>query len=244
MSMWMMRRHRVWAVMEQLRCHEIMELFQRLAEGHAARITVVTPNRRLAQTLTLEFDAFQVAKGLAVWEAADILPYDAFVQRLWEDGLYSEVGAKLPLLLTPAQEQLIWEEVLSGTDLLSIADTAAQCRDAWRLRHAWRIPAGGGTEDAAEFQRWAKQYEARTRGETDSARLPDVVSSFLKDLKTPSLVVAYGFDILPPQTKEFLARFELAQCAPEGLSGQASNFAFRSRKAEIEAAAAWARARQ
>src|SRR5437773_4341360 len=105
MSMWMMRRHRVWAVTEQLRCHEIMELFQRLAEGHAARITVVTPNRRLAQALTAEFDAFQIGKGLSVWEAPDILPFGAFVERLWEDALYSELGDKLPLLLTPAQER-------------------------------------------------------------------------------------------------------------------------------------------
>jgi len=32
------------------------ELFARLAEGHAARITVVTPNKRLSQALMLEFD--------------------------------------------------------------------------------------------------------------------------------------------------------------------------------------------
>src|SRR2546430_7922885 len=98
MSMWMMRRHRVWAVTEQLRCHEIMELFQRLAEGHAARITVVTPNSRISRVLTSEFDSFQVAKGLTVWEAPDILPFGAFVERLWEDALYSELGDKLPLL--------------------------------------------------------------------------------------------------------------------------------------------------
>ena len=40
------------------------DLFARLAEGHAARITVVTPNRRLAQTLMAEFDAFQLNKNL------------------------------------------------------------------------------------------------------------------------------------------------------------------------------------
>src|SRR2546422_1077257 len=128
MSMWMMRR--VWTVTEQLRCHEIMELFQRLAEGHAARITVVTPNRRLAQALTAEFDSFQVAKGLTVWEAPDILPFGAFVERLWEDALYSELGDKLPLLLTPQQELLLWEQILEGSDLLILPQAAAQCRDA------------------------------------------------------------------------------------------------------------------
>ena len=68
------------------------ELFARLAVGHAARITVVTPNQRLAHSLTLEFDDYQLARGLTSWEAADILPFGAFVERLWEDALYSDLG--------------------------------------------------------------------------------------------------------------------------------------------------------
>src|SRR5207302_732556 len=106
MSMWMMRR--VSGGTEQLRCHEIMELFQSLAQGHAARITVVTPNPRLSRVLTSEFDSFQIARGLTAWEAPDILPFGAFVERLWQDALYSELGDKLPLLLTPAQELLAY----------------------------------------------------------------------------------------------------------------------------------------
>src|SRR5688572_7158932 len=106
------------------------DLFTRLAEGHAARITVVTPNRRLSQTLVSKFDAFQMERGLAVWEAPEILPFGAFVERLWEDALYSDIassrGEALPLLLTGAQEQAIWEELLSDSNLLSIPQTAAQ----------------------------------------------------------------------------------------------------------------------
>ncbi|HWD22453.1 MAG TPA: hypothetical protein VG591_04920, partial [Burkholderiales bacterium] len=102
------------------------ELFARLAEGHAARITVVTPNRRLAQALTAGFDEFQVARGLTAWEAADILPLAVFVERLWEDALYSELGGKLPLLLTGAQEQALWEEILRDSGLHSIAQAAAR----------------------------------------------------------------------------------------------------------------------
>src|SRR5688572_28408332 len=45
------------------------ELFARLTEGHAARMTVVTPNKRLSQELQQEFDAYQIAKNLTVWEA-------------------------------------------------------------------------------------------------------------------------------------------------------------------------------
>jgi probable DNA repair protein len=217
------------------------DLFARLAEGHAARVTVVTPNRRLALTLTAEFDAYQVERNLSVWEAADILPFDAWVQRLWEDALYSEAGSALPLLLTSAQEQAIWEEVLPRGELLSPAHTARQCRDAWRLQHAWRIPPGHGGEDAAAFREWARRYEQRTHGETDVARLPDL--EFLKYAKKPSLVVAYAFDNLPPQTKAFLAQFPLEECKPEAAGGASARLALSSSREEIEKAAAWARAR-
>src|SRR6266480_4170045 len=247
MSMWMMRRHRVWAVTEQLRCHEIMELFQRLAEGHAARITVVTPNRRLAQALTAEFDAFQIGKGLSVWEAPDILPFGAFVERLWEDALYSELGDKLPLLLTPQQELLLWQEVIAtsgeGKDLLFTETAAAHCRDAWGLLHQWRIGAARGNEDHSAFSEWAKQYEKETLGDVDAARLPDLVAGLLDKLKKPKLLVAYAFDLVPPQTAEFLRHFEFVEVKPEVVQGSSSRTSFASAKEELECAAKWARAR-
>src|SRR3989304_10498167 len=87
------------------------ELLGRLAEGHAARTSVVTPNLRLAAALRRDFDARQIAKGLAAWEAADILPLPAFVERLYEDALYSEFAARLPILLTGAQGRALWEAV-------------------------------------------------------------------------------------------------------------------------------------
>jgi hypothetical protein len=66
-------------------------LFARLAQGLAGGVTVVTPNRRLAQALSREFDAARAAHGRSAWESADILPYSAFVQRCYEDALYSEL---------------------------------------------------------------------------------------------------------------------------------------------------------
>src|SRR5256885_16595165 len=241
MSMWMMRR--VWRVTEQLRCHEVMELFQRLAEGHAARITVVTPNSRISRVLTSEFDSFQVAKGLTVWEAPDILPFGAFVERLWEDALYSELGGKLPLLLTPEQELLLWEQILEGSDLLILPQAAAQCRDAWGLLHQWRIGAARGNEDHSAFSEWARQYQKETLGDIDAARLPDLVAGLLDKLKKPKLLVAYAFDLLPPQTAEFLRHFEYVEVKPEVVQGSSSRTSFASAKEELECAAKWARTR-
>jgi ATP-dependent helicase/nuclease subunit B len=224
------------------------DLFARLsAEGHAAGITVVTPNKRLAQALMAEFDVFQIDKQLTVWEAPDILPFGAFVERLWEDALYSDLGEKLPLLLTPAQEQHVWEEIIRGSgagkDFLLKEPAAQQCREAWRLLHQWRIRPGTGTEDALAFSRWAASYEKQTAAEVDAARLPDLMATHLPSLKKPKLLVAYAFDVMPPQTQEFLGKLEFVQCGPEPLAGSCARASFPSAGHEIEAAAKWARAR-
>ena len=219
------------------------QLFARLAEGHAARITVVTPNQRLAHRLTLDFDDYQLARGLTSWEAADILPFGAFVERLWEDALYSDRGERLPLLLTAAQEQHLWERILVAADLLIVPQAAGQCREAWRLLHAWRIPAGPGNEDALAFAQWSAAYRKQTEGEIDAARLPELMAGHLEEVKKPALVIAYGFDVMPPQTRDFLARFDWTECAPPPIEGRAVRASFPSAKQELETAARWARAR-
>src|SRR5262245_32516852 len=120
------------------------DLFARLAEGHAAGITVVTPNVRLAQALQADFDSHQIEKNLPYWEAPDVLPLDAFIVRLWEEALVSGRGAGLPLLLGAAQEQHLWEQILERSGLLAVPQAAAQCRDAWRKLHQWHIGSGPG----------------------------------------------------------------------------------------------------
>ena len=196
------------------------ELFERLAAGLAAQIAVVTPNRRLAQALAREFDPAQADKGLAVWESADILPFSAFVERLYEDALTSELAPELPLLLSEAQEIELWEQAIRaspwGAELLDPSRAATQAMHAWRLAHGWRI-AGAlasfpGNEDAAAFARWAAAYAKNEA--TDAARLPDVVAPLLGHaaLRTPQRLVAYAFDVLTPQEPEFLDA-----CAKRGI---------------------------
>src|SRR3954470_115023 len=92
-------------------------LLGRLAAGHAARTTVVTPNRRLAQALLREFGDRQLAQGLSTWETPDILPFPAFIERLWSDALHSDRGASVPALLGEAQELALWEECIRASGL-------------------------------------------------------------------------------------------------------------------------------
>src|SRR5258706_9020465 len=50
-------------------------LLEWLLRGHGQRLTVLTPNLRLAQSLEAQVDAAQVAAGQALWDAPDILAF-------------------------------------------------------------------------------------------------------------------------------------------------------------------------
>lgn len=238
-------------------------LFAMLAGGQRAACTVVTPNRRLARALTREFDAFQLARGLDSWEAADILPLGGYLERLWDDALHGDVGDGLPMLLSPAQEQHLWEEAIRGTErgkgLLAVPQTAAQCRAAWQLMHAWRLGASAGHgnaarghEDAEAFAEWSRAYLKRAGADTDGARLPDLAAQWIAPGK-PGVLVAYAFDIVTPQARAFFdaceARgIEVRSCDPSVFGPpfeavQPVRVEFAGEREELAAAARWARAR-
>src|SRR2546430_11994110 len=90
-----------------------------------------------------------------------LFPYTTLFRSLWEDALYSELGDKLPLLLMPAHEQLLWQEVIAssreGKDLLFTETAAAHCRDAWGLLHPPRFCAAGGDGDHSALSASATQ---------------------------------------------------------------------------------------
>ena len=235
-------------------------LFTRLAEGHAARVTVLTPNARLAQALQSEFDASRLAAGHTAWEAPDILPFGAFVQRCHEEALFAEGGEALPTLLTPAAASILWEEAVRSSRwqgrLLSVPAAAALAAEAWDIAHAWRIEgaveSAEGGEDAQAFAAWCAHYRRRTARDklVDAARLPGVVAARFANgvSRPPALIVLHGLELPTPQQEDFLAACsrggaEIARTEPPGHAGRARRLLFDSPGEELEHAARWARQR-
>ncbi len=233
-------------------------MFERLAEGPG--VTVVTPNLRLAQELGREFDAYQADRGRDVWGAPDILPLTGFISRAYDDALYSESAHGLPLLLAPAEEQALWEDILGRSEesrsLLAVPQAAAAARDAWKTAHEWgllerakRIP---GNEDSEAFLRWAQRYERVTRaaGQTEGARLPGVVAAVLGEPRVgkPAMLARYGFDIVTPQQEEFFGALagtgcEIVAVAPRRRDAKVLRVQCLDARDEMRQAARWARQR-
>ncbi len=234
------------------------ELLAALASEGGA--TVLTPNRRLAQSLRADFDRAQSASGRDSWPTADILPFEAFVRRVWDEALYALPGGRVPLLLSPAQEQALWEEAIAGSRhggaLASPAAAATQCRRAWTLAHAWSLAEELSRyefgEDAQAFSEWSARYAraTRERAMTDEARLAGVVASFLDEsgVNRPVQLVLYGFDLVTPQQRGLVEALQArgtavgrSQALPR--RARAVRRAFATVKEEWEEVACWARAR-
>jgi ATP-dependent helicase/nuclease subunit B len=234
-------------------------LFERLARGQAEGLTVVTPNQRLSHALRAQFDAQQVAQGLKAWETGDILPFGAFIARLWDEALHGDIAADLPVPLSAVQEAALWEHIVRSSrhaaGLLAPTLAAGQCVDAWRLLHGWRLDRAAfavANEDARAFHEWVDGYERATRQnrQTDAARLADAVTRVLHEpaLTKPRTLALAGFDVVTPQARDFLAALQAAgttvvEVSLPAIESNHVRVELLEDRHEIDAAARWARER-
>lgn len=235
------------------------EVFARLIHGPAGQVCVITPNRRLAQSLLREAGARQIGRGLALWDTPDVISFTGFIERA-ADAARHAGPAVPPVLLATEQSRVLWERVLrdsdAGPSLLALAEAAGLAHEAWQLIVSWRLRQGlreaMPNEDVSAFLEWAPRYERilRRNGQLDAAELADHVLPFITDrrIALPQQVIAYGFDSFTPQQRGFLGGLREAGCAV-ALSGPADFDAAVLRapctdaEEEIRMAAAWARSR-
>lgn len=236
------------------------EVFKRINAG----TTVITPNRRLALALKEKFNQDQISQKMAVWVTADVLPFTAFIERIYLDALYARQSSRLPLLLSTVQEQALWESVIqsseTGKELLRIPQTAQSVREAWQLAHAWQLINHLGdfypNEDGRVFLDWAESYQNRTahKQQADQARICDLITEqygFLH-IKKPSSLVCYGFDVFTPQQNAFLRKLVAFGCEVSIASSVTQyrhslnairRVEYISSRDEIYQAAVWARSK-
>jgi probable DNA repair protein len=190
----------------------------------AAGATVVTPNRRLARGLVTLYDRDQHAVGHNAWPAATALPWDAWLQTLWNEALAAGVVPANTQLRTPAQTAYAWRRIVAdhAEGLIDPRGAAALAAETWALVHAWG--AGGeswrawasddDTGDPAAFARWANRYarELTEAGAIDPAELPDRIvawASRMPALRGAAFTFA-AFSEFAPQQERLLAAIAAA----------------------------------
>ncbi|MCC7174577.1 MAG: PD-(D/E)XK nuclease family protein [Bryobacterales bacterium] len=225
-----------------------------------AGTTVVTAATRLARDLSLAYDRAQAGAGARLWEAADILPWSAWLRRSWRNSAPETAGDET-VLLSPPQETLLWERVIEesadSSGLLNLSGTAAEARRAYALLHSWGLPLSDPAfdlfEDPAAFQRWARRFERmlEDRRWICEVHLAGALAERVErgSMTPPVRLLHAGFDEITPSQRTLLSALTAAGCKVEELPAielprvNAVRVALPDSGEELRAAAQWARAR-
>lgn len=216
--------------------------------------TLVTPTSRLSRYLQHQYAAMQIRAGKQVWETPDILPWNGWLRRTWQDiSIRQEITG---ILLSPEQQQYVWQDIITRSRfakvLLQPVNTARQAMQAWSLCQKWQIPVFPEdiflNEDAYAFKTWADEYQKRchTNGWIDDSVL--TAHMFGKPVNTifNNRIALLGFDEFTPQQQALFTHLRQTGCQINKCPLQHRNNTIVTRgcsdyRAEIRAAASWSR---
>ena len=226
-------------------------LLKALASGTIA----VTVNRRLARTLRQQYDQWQLELGKRAWPAAEILPWDE-----WLNGWFQQLRADCsPLyrLLNREQSLCLWERVITVSGLteplINVTAIATQAQSAWAIQHAWHLhPVHAELSgDQRAYARWSDAYRRRCERNRwlDAGTLDAWLATRLQNSDTPApkVVLILGFDTLSHAQNALLAALSergaqvLIDNLPGGKTAEAVLQPCHDQADEILAAANWAR---
>jgi ATP-dependent helicase/nuclease subunit B len=177
---------------------------------------ILTPNRRLAMSLHGIYQKYQMEADKTCWTTPTILPVNVWIEELWAS--YARQSfATLPHVLNPAQEQHLWEEILTQSTyhdyFLQVSETSRLVKSARGLLKQWLItadhPLFASAGDYAALQQWINAFEqvCHSKHWIDAACLPDLVREQIiaGKILVPTKIYYAGFTDLSPQLTALFA---------------------------------------
>ncbi|MFK8018066.1 MAG: PD-(D/E)XK nuclease family protein [Gammaproteobacteria bacterium] len=220
---------------------------------------VVTAHRRQARQIRFRYAAAKQAQHIQAWESPQVMGWDDWLVHLHQDITWSGYSAPRTQrkLLTPFQEQVLWENIIGADDSVMLDDvggTARKASSAWTLVQSYRLPDPARSPhpnaDVAAFGQWMRRYFKRCREQSlmDHARLADSIAPALKAgaIEAPASVLLVGFDGLTPQQRLLLKTLEtlgskLDLYRGARIESQARSVRFPTSIDEYTAVARWVR---
>lgn len=228
------------------------DLIAALAEG----ATVITANQRQMADLGRAFAAWRISLGERVWDSPRIATFDVWLRELWEAD-----AAEVRQLLSPQQQQVMWEQIIDSDAAAGAANQlqtpriAALAADAWQMIWAWQLPwplpATLADGDVATFVRWTEAFDRQCHAlqVVDPARLIGELPAQLtaRQRALPGQLLITGFEELSPAQQRLLdavmAQGTDVRIVPLPVVQRTDIplLACRDARAEMAAAADWAR---
>jgi len=214
---------------------------------------ILTANKRLTIRIAHEYYQYQTQQQKTAWETLDILPFNSWLQRLWETQTTTHNALTL---LHPFQEQAIWQDLIeqsSNNDLLNIPATIQQARAAWQLVKEWNLdlddPQLQQTQDGRMFIQWAKRFAAicKKNNWLDQASLLEHIQSQIlqNNYLLPKKIQLIGYLELTPALQTFVNHLQTRThlVTPEKPSTSSAVYQYHASDTdtEIQTMARWAK---
>jgi probable DNA repair protein len=220
--------------------------------------TVLTGNTRSARALRLAAED-RLRTATRAWLTPDVLPYAAFVARLYADALVA--GDAVKHVLHREQELQLWRQIIehspSGRAMLLPESAAALAADAFRTAIEYNIalnsPLMSASSDTRAFSGWAAEFERQlaAHGWTCTALLPRELAVSLVGRGLPEKLFVFLPELTPAQREllsalaeagvEVNCAYESSETEPDASEFNATRREFPGVAEELRAAAQWAR---
>lgn len=198
-------------------------LMQSVLNALSQGATVVTANNRLARHLKWHTDRIQSSQGRLSWISADIVPWQMWLERQWEQSLLADGVAGRLDLLSDHEARLVWLDTLNDDSpdsfLINKNTSVRIVQQGWRIIRQWHInlqalKQAAVTIDSETFYNRVSRYDAecRNRHYLD----PDVLADWVrKDIESGVLrlegsLLFAGFVTWTPQQRKLQQAIEAA----------------------------------
>ena len=186
------------------------ECFEQAVSAAVAGATVLTVNTRSARAVYAAAEQ-RMQISSAAWLTPDVLPYGAFVERLYSDALIA--GAVSVQALQREQELQLWRQIIerspSGREMLLPESAAALACESFRTAIEYGVPLDSplmnASTDTRAFSGWAAEFQRQIAAHhwTCPALFTRELLPCLPALRLPKQVFAFLAETTPAQCKLF-----------------------------------------
>ncbi|MGB7816029.1 MAG: PD-(D/E)XK nuclease family protein [Methylotenera sp.] len=221
---------------------------------------ILCPSARLARSIQNDITRRQLQAGQQQWRSAPVLTLSQWLDNVIEEALLSGEIGEPHALLSPFNEQLLWEEVIKQSlqkndfgDLFDVTGLASAAIEANRYMVAWKlhVPREYQAEESRQFMQWQRAFQQRCSllNVLESVRYMDWQLDCLARnvVLLPARIEFAGFDQTAPQEqrlREMLANLNIEvseYLTTRAEPAQAQNISLENQEAECRAAVAWAK---
>lgn len=220
---------------------------------------ILCSTARLARSLQSDLARTNLESGATACAAAPVFTQAEWLDSVIEDALLCGKISGAPALLSPFNEQMLWQSVIAQSlqknvlgDLFDINGLSEAAMEANRYVIAWKLPLlhDKMTEETRQFVQWQRAFQARckTLQVLEAARYLDWQLDCLKRGfgQLPQRIAFAGYDQIAPQEQRLrdllAARGVEVQTYttthPDG--ARAQHTCLPDQDAECRAAVAWA----